>query len=300
MGISELPPHYQPVLGQVVTSMLVNGETRNTLPVSDRGLQYGDGLFETIAVREGKTEFWDRHLARLREGCTRLGFDEPDLEELRREMQFLINGQHTREGVDQGILKIIVTRGAGGRGYCVPEAINPTRIVAFHPWPDIPESHAREGVKARRCHLQLGRQSALAGIKHLNRLENVLARAEWDDPEIVEGLLCNEGGYAIEGTMSNLFVERGETLVTPDLSHCGVAGIIRAIVMEEARSQGLSVAVADIRYEDVITAKALFLTNSIIGIWPVRELEGKEFAISSTIRTLMERLKARRRADREK
>lgn len=299
MGVSELPPHYQPVMGPPAPPLFVNGEARDTLPVSDRGLQYGDGLFETIAVREGKLEFWGRHLARLREGCARLGIAEPDLGELSREARRLIDGRRACEGVDRGILKIIVTRGGGGRGYRMPEAASPTRIVAFHPWPEIPDSHARDGVKVRRCALQLGHQPKLAGIKHLNRLENVLARAEWDDPEIAEGLLCDQDGHVIEGVMSNLFVERGGKLLTPDLSRCGVAGIIRAVVMEEARSQGMAVEVADIRYEDVTTAEGLFLTNSVIGIWPVRELEDKKFNLSPATRSLMERLETRRRNDRE-
>lgn len=298
MGVGEFSFNYNSEADRPISPLYVNGEARDSLPVSDRGLAYGDGLFETIAVREGRCEFWGRHLARLRGGCARLGLGEPNLGELARESELLINGQRTIHGVEQGILKIIITRGSGGRGYRAPEDPHPTRIVAFHPWPEIPDSHASEGVKIRRCDLQLGHQPALAGIKHLNRLENVLARAEWDDPDIAEGLLCDGEGNVIEGTMSNLFIEREGILLTPDLSRCGVAGIIRAVVMEEARSQGLCVEVTDIRYEDATTADALFLTNSVMGIWPVRELDGHAALISPTTRTLMERLETRRRADR--
>ncbi len=294
MGGGEFSFQCQSDGGKPSPPLFVNGESVDSLPVSDRGLAYGDGLFETIAVRGGKCEFWGRHLARLREGCARLSIPDLDLGELAREAELLLNGQRTGHGVDQGILKIIITRGSGGRGYCASEEPAPTRITAFHPWPEFPASHALDGVKARRCDLQLGQQPALAGIKHLNRLENVLARAEWDDSHIAEGLLCDADGNVIEGVMSNLFVERGGVLLTPDLSRCGVAGIIRAVVMEEARSQGLSVKEADVRYEDAITADGLFLTNSVIGIWPLRDLDGKEFTISPTIRTLMARLESRR------
>ncbi|MBL6934993.1 MAG: aminodeoxychorismate lyase [Alphaproteobacteria bacterium] len=299
MGVGEFSFQYNSDVDRPSPPLYVNGEAADTLPVSDRGLAYGDGLFETIAVREGKLEFWGRHLARLREGCERLRIPEPDLGELAREAERLLNGQRTIQGVDQGILKIIITRGSGGRGYRAPESPEPTRIVAFHPWPEIPDSHALEGVKIRRCDLQLSHQPALAGIKHLNRLENVLARGEWDDPDIAEGLLCDGEGNVIEGTMSNLFIEREGILLTPDLSRCGVAGIIRAVVMEEASSQGLCVEVTDIRYEDATTADALFLTNSVMGIWPVCELDGKAFVISPTTRALMERLDLRRRASGE-
>ncbi len=298
MGVGEFFFHYLSEAGKSTSPLFVNGEVRDTLPVSDRGLAYGDGLFETIAVRKGGAEFWRRHMARLREGCARLRLGEPDFGELNRETELLINGQRTTQDVDQGIVKIIITRGSGGRGYRALQEPTPTRNTAFHPWPEIPDSHALEGIKARRCDLRLGQQPALAGIKHLNRLENVLARAEWDDPDIAEGLLCDQAGNVIEGTMSNFFVEREGTLLTPDLSRCGVAGIIRAVVMEEARSQGIALEEINICYEDVTTADGLFLTNSVIGIWPIRELDGREFVISPTTRTLMDRLKTRRRSER--
>ncbi len=298
MGGGEFSFHYRPEASEPTPPLFVNGEVRDTLPVSDRGLAYGDGLFETITVRGGEPEFWSRHMARLREGCARLRLGEPDLVELNRETELLINGQRTTQNVDQGIVKIIITRGSGGRGYRAPQELTPTRITTFHLWPEIPDSHALEGVKARRCDLRLGQQPALAGIKHLNRLENVLARAEWEDPDIAEGLLCDHDGNAIEGTMSNLFVECKGTLLTPDLSRCGVAGIIRAVVMEEAHSQGIALEEINICYEDVTTADAIFLTNSVIGIWPIRELDGKEFAISPTTRTLMDRLETRRCGER--
>ncbi len=298
MGGGEFSFHYRTEASEPTPPLFVNGEVRDTLPVSDRGLAYGDGLFETITVRGGEPEFWSRHMARLREGCARLRLGEPDLVELNRETELLINGQRTTQNVDQGIVKIIITRGSGGRGYRAPQELTPTRITTFHLWPEIPDSHALEGVKARRCDLRLGQQPALAGIKHLNRLENVLARAEWEDPDIAEGLLCDQDGNAIEGTMSNLFVECKGTLLTPDLSRCGVAGIIRAVVMEEAHSQGIALEEINICYEDVTTADAIFLTNSVIGIWPIRELDGKEFAISPTTRTLMDRLETRRCGER--
>ena len=298
MGGGEFSFNYRPEAGEPTTPLFVNGEARDTLSVSDRGLVYGDGLFETISVRGGEPEFWGRHMDRLREGCARLRLGEPNLGELNRETELLINGQCTTQDVDQGIVKIIITRGSGGRGYRALQEPTPTRITAFHLWPEIPDSHALEGIKARRCDLRLGQQPALAGIKHLNRLENVLARAEWDDPDIAEGLLCDQAGNVIEGTMSNFFVEREGTLLTPDLSRCGVAGIIRSVVMEEARSQGIALEEINICYEDVTTADALFLTNSVIGIWPIRELGGKEFAISPTTRTLMDRLETRRRGER--
>lgn len=278
--------------------VIVNGEAGGTLPASDRGLYYGDGLFETVAVHNGRPEFWDRHMARLREGCTRLGLPGVDVDALAREAEVLCKGAGVREGVGEGVargvLKVIISRGSGGRGYRTPEVVHPTRMVSLHPWPDISEANLVEGVRVRLCDLRLGHQPALAGIKHLNRLESVLARREWDDPDIAEGLLCDGGGLVVAGTMSNLFLVKRGRLRTPDLSRCGVAGIIRAVVREIAEARGMPLEVADIPVAEARESQELFLTNSVIGIWPVGEFDGKAYAVGPVTRELMEDLEKRR------
>ena len=201
--------------------VLLNGESTAFIPIADRGLAYGDGLFETIGVSASRPELWDRHMARLETGCARLKFPPPDLESLAREAEKLCNGARLCDGQERGILKIILTRGGGGRGYRLPDPPAPSRILSFHPRPDYPDSYAREGVAVRLCDLRLSAQPALAGLKHLNRLENVLARAEWTEEGIFEGLLRDEDGHIIEGVMSNVFVVRQGALATPGLSRCG-------------------------------------------------------------------------------
>jgi len=261
-------------------SVLVNGKPVDCVSSLDRGLLFGDGVFETIAVTDGEPCLWSRHLRRLGEGCRCLHLPVPDEVLLRGEAEELLNGHVT------GVLKIIVTRGAGGRGYRLPGKTQPTRVLQRHPWPDFPPECADQGVRVRLCTTRLGRNPQLAGIKHLNRLEQVLARREWDDPGIREGLLLDEAGNVIEGTMSNLFAVNGETLVTPDLTRCGVAGIMRTVVLEQADGLGFDVSVRPLQRADVEQSDELFLTNSLIGIWPVISLDKRTWNVGPVTRQL--------------
>jgi 4-amino-4-deoxychorismate lyase len=133
----------------------------------------------------------------------------------------------------------------------------------------IDERACADGVRVIRCQLVLGEQPRLAGVKSLNRLENVLARAEWRDSEVREGLLADAAGRVIEATMSNVFAVFGRRLVTPDLSRCGVRGAQRERVLELAHAAGVPVEVADISFAGLLDADEVFLANSIIGVWPV-------------------------------
>ncbi len=256
---------------------LIDGVPAASLPVTDRAIHYGDGLFETIAVRNGHPEFWVEHMRRLRQGCERLGFAAPDPALLKSEAGQLLNGGET------AVLKIVVTRGSGGRGYRPPVRPVPRRILSLHPWPEWPESYAIEGIEARLCSTPLGCNPRLAGIKHLNRLEQVLAREEWDDTEIAEGIMLDGSGRLVEGTMSNLFLVRDGRLLTPDLSRCGVAGIMREKVMERARYLGIGCEIASLEPQDLQRAEAVFLTNTLIGVWPVRRIGGWEYAVPHEI-----------------
>jgi len=256
----------------VPQTTLVNGAAKDSVACTDRGLLYGDGVFETLAVQQGRCRYWTLHLQRLQAGCERLGIPHVDADLLAAEASSLV------EDAGQGVLKIIVTRGSGGRGYRVPEQAAPTRILQLHPWPDLDPSCAVSGVAARLCTIRLGHNPVLAGIKHLNRLEQVLARSEWDDPGIMEGLLLDAEGRLVEGTMSNLFLTRNGVLLTPDLQRCGVAGIMRSVIMELARQQGMETRVCDLYPADLEQAVEVFLTNSLIGIWPVTAVDDHRYS----------------------
>ncbi|MGB5427528.1 MAG: aminodeoxychorismate lyase [Gammaproteobacteria bacterium] len=251
--------------------LLVNGEPLDCVSTSDRGLLYGDGVFETIAVRCGELCHWERHLQRLQSGCERLGLTTVDDLLLAEECRLLIQRSQ------RAVVKIIITRGCGGRGYRVPVNPRPTRIIQLHDWPDYPASCAVSGVKTRICHTRLGQNAALAGIKHLNRLEQVLARQEWDDPQIMEGLLLDTGGQLVEGTMSNVFMVKGGVLMTPDLTLCGVAGIMRARVLELAKQHSIESRIQPVTLDTLLQADEVFVCNSLIGIWPVIGIDEQAF-----------------------
>lgn len=253
--------------------VLLNGQAVAEIPVTDRGLQYGDGLFETIALRRNKLIFLTEHLARLQNGCVRLNIPYPGTALLIAEAKRLI------ANTEQGILKIILTRGSGGRGYNPPPIPTPTRLLSLYPYPDYPPYLTQQGINARFCHTQLSLNPALAGIKHLNRLEQVLARAEWQASSIQEGLMCNLAGQVIEGTMSNLFWVQHQVLYTAPVNQCGVAGIIRAKIIQFAANIGLALQEGYLTPKQLLTVDELFVTNSIIGIWPIATLAERQFPV---------------------
>jgi len=260
--------------------MLVNGECRGHIEISDRGFQYGDGLFETIAVVNGQPVFFDRHIDRLKAGCRRLYIPFPGAELLAFEAQKL--SEHSSNAV----LKLILTRGSGGRGYRQPDVIQTTRVLSLHPFPDYPVLYKEQGIVTRFCDTRLGLNPALAGIKHLNRLEQILARAEWTDPAIQEGIMLDINGHVIEGTMTNLFYVKNHTLYTSLLSFAGVAGIIRSILMTMSYDQGTSAIEHAFTQDALLSADEVFVCNSIVGIWPVRQIEKTHFPVGEITRQL--------------
>jgi 4-amino-4-deoxychorismate lyase len=262
--------------------MLVNGEVRDHIPVTDRGLQYGDGLFETIEVQAGRAIFFGLHLNRLLNGCIRLQIPAPSIDLIRHEALSLLASDNTLSNPPGDcVLKIIVTRGSGGRGYRQPACIEPTRIMSLHAAPDYPPAYQTQGINARFCQTRLALNPLLAGIKHLNRLEQVMARAEWCDPDIQEGIMRDIDGHIIEGTMSNVFLVKDGILHTPILSHSGIAGIIRSAIIKLAHQHHISIFEHLFDSELLLSADEVFVSNSVIGIWPVKQLETTTFRIGS-------------------
>lgn len=247
---------------------LINGDWSDKVAVLDRGLQYGDGLFETLPVVNGQAQHWDAHFDRLARGCDRLRIPTPKREVLAEETDRIC------AGVERGVLKIVVTRGRGARGYRSPHTVLPTRVVTIFPWPNHPQRNVADGVLVRICSTRLARNPALAGIKHLNRLEQVLARNEWDDPDIAEGLMLDTEHHVVAGTMSNLFLVKDGILFTPDLSHCGITGIMRNLVQTAAAKLDIEVCIKWFTIDELHFADEVFLSNSLIGIWSVRKLIG--------------------------
>ncbi|MGG2018534.1 aminodeoxychorismate lyase [Pseudomonas sp. S8] len=257
----------------------VDGQPADALSLKDRGLAYGDGLFETIAVHGGQPILLDRHLTRLAEGCSRLAITA-DIDRVRTELRAYA------AAMGEGVLKLILTRGDGLRGYAPDPAAQGRRILQGNPPAAYPAVHGEQGVRLFPCVTRLSNQPLLAGLKHLNRLEQVLARAEWRDGEHAEGLMLDQAGRVIEGVFSNLFLVRDGVLITPDLKRCGVAGVMRAELLFQAESLAIPTQITDVSLEQLQWADEVFICNSVYGVWPVRAYAALSWPVGPLTRKL--------------
>jgi 4-amino-4-deoxychorismate lyase len=267
------------------THYLINGESDLGLSPQDRGLAYGDGVFRTLRVSQAIPVDWALHYEKLTQDCSALSINCPSQELLLTDIERLFTPD------EEAVAKIIVTRGAGPRGYAIPAATTPTRIVLRESFPLYPHHYFDEGVTLHLCRLRLSHQPRLAGIKHLNRLENVLARLEWADPKIADGLLLDEQGLVIECTMSNLFARFGETLVTPPLDKCGVAGITRQRILDNASNLGCTAVARELSLDALMEADEIITCNSLYGAWQVRSFNNRQWpkqGLALQIRTLLQ------------
>ncbi len=243
----------------------INGVPGRRVDHLDRGLQYGDGLFETMRVRAGRIRLLGHHLERLSEGCRRLAIAAPRASVLRSELTARAKPH------SDAVLKLILTRGPGARGYRPSGRERCTRVLSLSaPAPPAPGETAQ---RVRICATQLGSSPALAGLKTLNRLESVLARSEWRDQRVWEGLMSDADGRLICGTMSNLFVRSGATLTTPILDRCGVAGVMRRWVLERCASLRLRAMEGRITLAQLGEASEVFMTNAVAGVVSVKVIE---------------------------
>ena len=244
-----------------MSATLVNGESPGCVSVSNRGLAYGDGVFTTIKVVDRRLQLWRLHRRRLSRDCEKLSLIV-DFDTLEREIATIC-----KRLPPLAVLKIILTRGEGQRGYR-PSCNEVVRILQAAPFTPYSDSYRTRGVEVTLCRLRLADTPTLAGAKHLNRIEQVLARCEWND-EYQEGLMLDHRGYVIEGTMSNVFIAEGKELLTPLLDRCGVAGIMREHIIANADGNGFNVHEKKISLDELYAARHVFLCNTLIGAWPV-------------------------------
>ncbi len=257
----------------------INGQPSELvgLSVLDRGLAYGDGVFETIRVGRNGPVLMSYHLDRLRDGLHRLGIslDWPGLQtELDKYPGFQ----------QPGIVKLIITRGQGSRGYSCAENSIPTRILTTHPEPIYPTSYFEKGIAVFPCKNRLANNPTLAGIKHLNRLEQVLARQEWRDQEFQEGLMLDQRNNVVEGVFSNVFLVRNEDVLTPKLGECGVSGVMRRWLLEQFSITDYNVIESDLSRDEFVNADERFFCNSVYGVWPVSSFEQNNWGIGPVTR----------------
>lgn len=242
------------------------------ISTQDRGFLYGDGVFETVRYRNGKLLLWELHRSRLLRSCEMLAIplhiDEFDA---------LIFESLAYAPAHDCILKIIVTRGDGGRGYAPPKMPRASIILQWHTLPQGIQESARQGIDCIYCDHPLSGNPVTAGIKHLNRLDQVMASIQLSQaadrfPAVREGLMCDADGNVVEGTRSNIFVMINGTLCTPDLSNAGVMGVMRSYLIEQIREAGISVEIRPVRKQELSLASELFVCNSVFGVWPVARI----------------------------
>ena len=255
-------------------SYLVNGSFNQTISPFDRGFSYGDGVFRTIKIVGGLPEHWPQHYQKLVADCAAINIVCPSAELLMSDLSQLFSVDAETEKL-AAVAKIIVTRGEGNRGYTPPPITAPMRVVVKSPMPQYPEERFVDGVNLTICETRLALQPRLAGIKHLNRLENVLARMEWHSPDIADGIFLDMNDNVIECTAANIFVRFGDTLITPNLTQCGVAGVTRQRIIALAHTLALKIVVETLSLEKLLSADEAITCNSLYGAWQVKTVQMK-------------------------
>lgn len=254
----------------------------------DRSSQFGDGLFETMSVRDRKIIAIDRHITRMQHGLNVLGIplSTPLSDVFNKMLNALINASQS----PQGQLKIIISRGVSKRGYRYDANISP-RVIAFYSHSSVlPDSYYEEGICVKFCETESVIHKQLAGLKHLNRLDSVLAVRELGD-QYQEGILQNALGHIVEGSMSNIFMEVNGKLRTPDLNLSGVLGTMRQAVLEYCDKNAIPIDQNTVEKKDILSAQGLFMTNRLIGIWPVKSVEETQFSIQPITKKLIQAYK---------
>jgi 4-amino-4-deoxychorismate lyase len=270
------------IQGNRAANMWINGIQQNELSAGDRAVQFGDGCFTTAAVLNGKVMLLDAHLQRLKDSCARLLMPEPDLPLLASEMRQIALEQ------TQAVLKVILTPGAGGRGYSRAGCNTPTRIISLSPWPQHYAALQQQGAQLHSSPIRLARNPLLAGVKHLNRLEQVLIRQHLDQTGGDEALVLDTAGTVVECCAANLFWRKGNDIYTPCLEHAGVDGIMRRYLMAQMAAFGQTCQLIDGTRDDVMNADEVVICNALMPVLPVRQIDDVTF----TARTLYQQLRA--------
>ena len=260
------------------TSSLINGVSADYLNINDRAIHYGDGLFETILCSEDALLYWPQHYQRLQTSADRLKLRCPDEAVFLDDIRTLLELNET-SGASAYAIKIIITRGSSDRGYVIPKKTNEKRVVLISAlaadYSSLVSGELLSG-ELYVCKNQVSINESLAGLKHLNRLENVLARNEWNDTakhQYIDGLMLNARQQVIEGSMSNVFAVKENNLYTPDLSQSGVNGIMRDMIIDVAGRKNIQLSTVDLKLEDLYGMEEIFISNSLMGIRSANKLE---------------------------
>ena len=262
----------------------VNGKISKTIDVRDRSVQYGDGVFETIAVKEKSLKFWKEHYQRLNKGCKVLKIKCPPEVFLKKE----INKFLRKTKKEKLVLKIIISRGVGGRGYNPPRNTKPTRILGIYDWPNYPLKNFTKGIQMNICKTRISDQPTLSEIKHLNKLEQIIARLEWQSKAISESIMLDSNNNVIEGTMSNFFGVKENVFYTSTIKFAGIEGIMREVILKLLKKNKKKYIIKKITLKEFLKFDEIFMCNSIFGIWPVIKISKKKFSFGKKTKEIID------------
>ncbi|CAM6786835.1 aminodeoxychorismate lyase [Leclercia adecarboxylata] len=251
---------------------LINGIPQETLPASDRAIQFGDGCFTTARIAAGQICLLDAHLQRLQMACEKLLIPFVAWAELQREMVELARGN------ERGVLKVIISRGSGGRGYSAANCLHPVRILSVSGYPAHYDGWRREGITLELSPVRLGRNPHLAGVKHLNRIEQVLIRTHLEQTDADEALVLDSEGVVTECCAANLFWRNGKDVFTPRLDQAGVNGLMRQFCLQQLAHSGYRVVEVHAREAVLAEADEMVVCNALMPVVPVRQYGSQRFS----------------------
>jgi len=263
---------------------IINSQSASNISIEDRAFQYGDGVFETIAVDNKKLQFWSEHYQRLIAGCKKLAITPPSEQLLLEDIRQLVTDEN------QYVVKLIVSRGCGGRGYLADSSLTPNIVVTLNDWSGDIQQKQEAGIRIRICQHRLVINPTLAGIKHLNRLDQVIARNEWHNSDFDEGIMLDLNDNLLEGTASNLFAKINNQWHTAAVQDCAVAGVIRAFVLEQLTNKNKVCIENKMNKSELPLIEEMFVCNSVWGIVPVTQCEEFEFSTGNDTRDLQKEM----------
>jgi len=253
----------------------VNGVATDQISINDRGLSYGDGLFTTMLVSNGSCCLLPEHLSRLQDGIKRLAIAQIDFSQLLEQLTTAANV------LEHGIIKVVITRGAGARGYSSLACDTPTVIVTTSPLPSHYPALRKKGINVGVSTIALGLNPVTAGLKHLNRLEQVLVRQQIDQEGWDDAIVLDCQGYIVESNLANIFWLKDGTLYTPSLEFAGVEGIMRNAVLAQAQAMNYQISIDRYRLSSVMDSDEIFITNSLMQVVPITMVEQRHYPIGS-------------------
>ncbi|RDV27421.1 aminodeoxychorismate lyase [Alteromonas aestuariivivens] len=239
----------------------------NQFSINDRAANYGDGVFTTMAVDQGRVALFRRHLDRLQHDSAKLGISF-DAEALAAQIR-----SHATD-MQHGVLKVLLSAGEGGRGYARSAQCSSGIFITRHMLPEHYNQWRQSGIQVDVSSLKLARQPALAGLKHLNRLEQVLIKRELANSTAQDAIVCDQQGCVVETSAANLFWLRDGIWYTPELSDCGVAGVMRGFLLDWFANSGVTVEVGRYSLSQLGQAQAVMLCNALMQIVPVTGMGG--------------------------